>query len=421
MRWWTRRSLTTQIVIGVALGVIAGLALGARAELLAPVGDIFLRLLRFLIIPLVVTTLLAGVIEMGSARQLGRIGIGFFAYLTLSSLLAACVGVMVALTLQPGRGANLGQARETIQPSEFNFVEQLVSWVPDNLFTSFVDMNMIQIIFATILTGIALILIGEDGAPRTFNLVREATRIVLKITDIVIALSPYGIFALIAVLVGTTGTEALRSAALFVAADYLAMLIVFFVAYPTILTVIARVNPVRFIRNTWPAVLFAGTTSSSSATIPMSMEVQRRNNGTSEQVYGFSIPFGATANMDGFAVALGVIAVFAANVHGLALTPALIAQIVLLGLVLSIGAAGVRGAGIVMTGVLLEALGLPLTILPLMAAIWPLIDIGHTALNVTSDHVGTVTVSSRTGDLDREAFNGPNRLDEEESAPAPSA
>jgi Na+/H+-dicarboxylate symporter len=223
----------------------------------------------------------------------------------------------------------------------------------------------------------------------------------------IILVSPYGVFALLAVLVGTTGTEMLGAAAKFVIADVAGIVLVAVIVYPVILAVFARLNPLRFYRNAWPSTMFAMTTSSSAATIPVSMRVSEDNMGVPRKIYGFTIPFGATANMDGFAVALGVISIFAADAFGMPITVGLVAQIILLGLALSIGAAGVRGAGIVMSAVLFEALGLPLDLIPLLAAIWPIIDVAHTGLNITGDLTGTATVASQTKDLDRKVFDAP--------------
>jgi Na+/H+-dicarboxylate symporter len=228
--------------------------------------------------------------------------------------------------------------------------------------------------------------------------------------------SPYGVFALLAVLVGTTGTEMLGAAAKFVVADVVGILLVAVIVYPLILAVFARLNPLKFYRNAWPSTVFAMTTSSSAATIPVSMRVAQDNLGVPRKIYGFTIPFGATANMDGFAVALGVISIFAADAFGMPITVGLVAQIILLGLALSIGAAGVRGAGIVMSAVLFEALGLPLDLIPLLAAIWPVIDVAHTGLNITGDLTGTATVAAQTKDLDRKVFNAPATALDGESA-----
>src|SRR5699024_7641707 len=225
----------------------------------------------------------------------------------------------------------------------------------------------------------------------------------------IIKLAPYGIFALVANMVGTFGSDMLSAAISFIIADYVAMLVVFLVIYPIMLKVTTGLSPFQFFKNVYPSTLFAFTTSTSSATIPISLAISKKNLGTTERTSGFTIPFGATVNMDGFAVAIGVISVFAANLYSMPITFSLIVQFVLLGLVLSIGAAGVRGAGIVFSIVLLESVGMPLTLIPVLAAIWPIIDMGHTALNITGDLNGTTIVAKKTGDLDEDVFNTKNK------------
>lgn len=408
MKWWFRQKLHTQVLIGAVLGIIAGIALRENAMILDPIGQIFLRLLKFLVVPLVIATLMSGVLQMRSVGELGNVGARFFAYLTVTSLIASAFGVGMALLLRPGKGLDLASIdAEEVETEDFSFAEQLLSWVPDNFFLAMSETSMIPLIIGTILFAIAMMLIGEERLPRIFAMVREGTEVMLKLTNMIIQVSPYGVFALLAVLVGTTGTEMLEAATKFVVADVVGILLVAVVVYPCVLMTFARINPLRFYRKAWPSTMFAMTTSSSAATIPVSMRVAQDNLGVPRKIYGFTVPFGATANMDGFAVVLGVISIFAADAFDMKITVGLIVQIILLGLALSLGAAGVRGAGIVMSAVLFEALGLPLDLIPLLAAIWPIIDVAHTGLNITSDLAGTATVAAQTNELDRKILNAP--------------
>lgn len=265
-------------------------------------------------------------------------------------------------------------------------------------------MDMLPIIIFTIIIGLVILSLGKDKNPTIIKFVDEAANIMLRLTEYVIQLAPYGIFALLADLVGSFGSGMLRDAALFIVADYVALAVVFFVVYPLIIKFIAKLSPFQFYKNVYPSILFAFTTSTSSATIPVSLRVMKKNVGVSERTAGFTVPFGATANMDGMAVALGVISVFATNLYGIDLTFGLFLQIVFLGFVLSVGAAGVRGAGIIFSMILLETLGMPLSLVPVLAAIWPIIDMGHTTVNVTGDLTGTSVVAKKTNDLDEGIF-----------------
>ncbi|GEN81862.1 proton/glutamate symporter [Sporosarcina luteola] len=409
MKWWFKLPLYTQIAIGGVVGIILGFILGENVKYIAPFGELFIRLLQMLIIPLVITSILAGILKMKDAKSVGKVGGGFLGYLVITSFIATTFGVIVALILQPGKGLqSILDHGEKVETVEFNFVDHFLSWVPKNIFESLMNMEMIQIIFFTVIIGLVMLSLGEERVPSITKFVNEGANIMLKLTSYIIQLAPYGILALLANLVGKFGSDMLSAVVKFVIADYIALVLILLLVYPILLKITTGLNPIQFYKNIYPSMLFAFTTSTSSATIPVSLQVTKKNMGISERTAGFTIPFGATANMDGFAVAIGVISVFAANLYGIDITFGMILQFVLLGLVLSIGAAGVRGAGIVMSIVLLEALGMPLLIIPILAAIWPIIDMGHTTINIAGDLTGTTIVAKKTDDLDEEVFNAKN-------------
>lgn len=409
MKWWLKLPLYTQIAIGGIIGIALGLLLGENAKYLEPFGTIFINLLKMLIIPLVVTSILAGILKMRDAKSVGRIGGGFLLYLVVTSLIATTLGVIVALILQPGKGMeSILNHGETVEASEFSFIDHFMTWIPTNIFQSLANMEMLPIIVFTVFIGLVMITLGEQNVPTVAKFVNESANIMLKLTGYIILLAPYGILALLANLVGTFGSDMLSAVVRFVIADYIALLLVFLIVYPTILKLTTGLNPIQFYKNIYPSMLFAFTTSTSTATIPVSLQVSKNNLGISQKTAGFTIPFGATANMDGFAVAIGVISDFAANLYNIPITFTMILQFVLLGLVLSLGAAGVRGAGIVMSIVLLEAFGMPLLIIPILAAIWPVIDMGHTTLNIAGDLTGTTVVAKKNEDLDEAVFNSAN-------------
>ncbi|MGO1059584.1 dicarboxylate/amino acid:cation symporter [Planococcus sp. FY231025] len=409
MKWWFNLPLYTQIAIGGLIGIALGFLLGENAKYLEPVGTLFINLLKMLIIPLVVTSVLAGILKMKDAKSVGKIGGGFLLYLILTSFIATSIGVLVALVLQPGKGLQSLLAHgETVEAAEFSFVDHFLTWIPTNIFQSLANMEMLPIILFTVFIGLVMITLGEHNVPTVTKFVNESANIMLKLTSFIIQLAPYGILALLASLVGTFGSDMLSAVIKFVIADYIALILVLLIVYPIILKVTTGLNPIQFYKNIYPSMLFAFTTSTSTATIPVSLQVTKNNLGISQKTSGFTIPFGATANMDGFAVAIGVISVFAANLYNIPITLGMILQFVLLGLVLSIGAAGVRGAGIVMSIVLLEALGMPLLIIPILAAIWPVIDMGHTTLNIAGDLTGTTVVAKKNNDLNEAVFNSSN-------------
>lgn len=404
MKYWSGLALHKKIFVMLLLGIVVGWVSGPKAEILQPLGDVFIRLLRMLIVPLVFFTLSSGVTKMGSPSNLRRVGGFVVTYYLLSSLLAAAVGCAVALVIRPGIGAEgiLGTVGE-IKAASYSAVASILNWIPTNPVEAMANANMLQIIFFSLIVGIALLLL--DKKTENFRrFLQEGAEVMIQITDFVMKFAPYGIFALVAVLVGSIGDKMMSAVLKFILADYIAVGIVLLVIYPPILRFFS-VPVLRFFRHIFPAMLVAATTTSSAATLPVSMQVAEEKLGLPEPIYGFALPLGNTVNMNGMAVAIGVIAVFALDLFQVSITPGLLFQIVYLGLLLSIGAAGVKGAGIVMSTVLLETLGLPLSLIPILAAIWPIIDIAHTTANITGDLVGSTVCASRLGQLDRSVFD----------------
>ncbi|MFB4212549.1 dicarboxylate/amino acid:cation symporter [Shouchella sp. JSM 1781072] len=409
MKWWFNRPLYTQIAIGAVLGITVGLILGEQASRIAFVGEIFLSLLKMLVVPLVVTSLLSGITKMKDARSLGQIGARFMGYLVLTSILATSVGIIVALLMKPGsESVGMFSNGEEIEPTTFQLTEQFLSWIPSNVFASLSEMNLLQIIVFTLFIGIVLITLGESKVPTIYTFINESADVMLKLTEFVIKFAPYGIFALLANLVGTFGNDLIGTVTTFILSVYIGLLIVLLIVYPLIIRLIGKQSPIQFYKNVSPTMLFAFTTSTSSATIPVSLQVSKTRLGIPEKIYSFTVPFGATVNMDGFSVAIGVISVFAAYVYDIPITFTLILQFVLMGILLSIGAAGVRGAGIVMTTVLFETLGMPLYLIPVLAAVWPIIDAGLTTTNMTSDLVGSTAMAKMDHTLDEQQFKQAN-------------
>ena len=408
MRWWFRQPLYTQIFIGILIGILLGLILGDKASWIKPLGDIFIRLLMMLIVPLTFFTLISGMTKLEDLRSFRSLGGMIILYYLASSLVAGILGIFVALVMQPGKkAAGLLAAGGKIEPASFNFIDNLVSWIPKNPVESLASGNMLQIIVFSIIAGIGLLAVKKKAKNLT-KVIHDASDLMITITGFVMKTAPYGILALVANMVASMKTEVLHEVLRFILADYIALLILLILFYPLILIWLTKLNPIRFYRNVSPAMLVAASTTSSSATLPVSMSTASDNLGTPEKIWGFTLPLGATINMNGMAAAIGVIAVFAANIYGLTITPVLLLQFMFLGLVLSVGTAGVKGAGIVMSTILLETLNLPLALIPILASIWPVLDIGHTTCNVTGDLVGTTIVGNKLKAIDKQIFNGKN-------------
>jgi len=400
MKWWFKQKLYIQIFVMITLGIIAGLIFGENISVIEPIGDIFLRSLMVLVVPLTIFTIIAGITKLNDSMSVGRIGLRISLFYFLTSMFAVGIGVLVAFLMRPGQNAEgmLAIETEDVEPETLNLINQLVSWVPENAVEAMANQNMLQIIILSIALGLGLLALGEKGKTlkKIFN---EGSDLMLKITEYVMYLAPYGIFALIATTVGTLGTDMLMATLQFIYTQYLGLAILLIVVYPLLLKFLAKQNIITFYKKASPALLIAASTSSSAATIPASMKVCKENFGIPEKVYGFTIPLGSTVNMDGGAVAWGVLAVFASYLYGMEITFASVLTFVFLGTALSIGTAGVRGAPIITSTILLSTLGLPLELVPILAAIWPLIDIGNTTTNITGDLVGTTYVASSENEI----------------------
>jgi len=409
MKWWFRQQLYTQILICIVVGIILGLFFGEKVTVIQPIGDIFIRLLMMLIVPLTFLTLISGITKLDNLKSLRSLGGLTILYYALSSLVACAVGMGIALLLQPGKGAliDLSKASE-IKFEEFSFIDNLVHWIPKNPIEALATANMLQIIAFAIIVGITLLGMGKKGE-RLVVLVNDGAELMIRITEFVMKVAPYGILALVANMVASMGFDMLREIGRFILSQYLALFFLLVFLYPTLIRYLGKLNPLRFYRNIAPAMLVAASTTSSGATLPVSMGVAQESLGTPEKVWGFTLPLGATVNMNGMAACVGCIAVFSCNLYNKPITAGLMFQFMFLGLALSIGAAGVKGAGIVMSTILLQTIGLPtVIIIPILTSIWPVLDIGNTCCNVTGDLVGTTIIASGFGMIDENTFNDKN-------------
>jgi Na+/H+-dicarboxylate symporter len=408
MRWWLKRPLYVQIFVGLVVGVILGWLLGPRASVLKPVGDIFIRLLTMLIAPLTFFTLTSGLTRLENARAFRTLGGLILLAYALFSLVAAALGLGLGLLVQPGREAvGLLGAGAPVEVPSVNIGETLVGWFPQNPVEAFAQGNMLQVIVFALFVGIGLLAVGKK-AENLVRLVRDGSDLMIIITGFVMKTAPYGILALVANMVASLNARMLREVGRFLAADIASMLVLLVVFYPLVLRFVGRLGPLRFYRHASPAILVAASTTSSGASLPAAMTVTEKM-GVPENVWGFSLPLGATINQNGMAAACAVIAVFAANLYGVPLKPSLLLQFVFLGLVLSFGTAGVKGSGVVISGILLQTLHMPLTLIPILASLWPIIDIGHTVCNVTGDIVATAVVARRMDLLDEASYAGNGR------------
>ena len=397
--------LGSQILIGILVGLAIGFFSPSFTQTISPLGNIFLRMLKMLIVPLVFFSIISGICKMGDVKQLLTVGLRFVVYILVTSGIAATVGAIFGIISGVGKGTTefLSDASK-VKAVSYSFIDNVVSWFPENIVQAMVKQDMLQIIVFAIFIGCALLTLGKevDILIKGFD---QCSKLMLKITDFVMAFSPVGIAALMAKLVNSISGATVKDVITFIIMDYVAAIVVLVVMYPLLLKLLSGLSPLTFFKKITEPMLVAITTTSSAATLPVSLKTAGTKLGIPENVYGFTLPLGNTCGMNGFAIFIGLCCIFCSNVYGVEITFSKLVLYVFLGIILSVGAAGVKGAGIVMSTVLLEAIGMPLTVIPIFAAIWPAIDPPHTLLNNVSDIVGTSIIAKRLGLIDENVYN----------------
>lgn len=393
-RGYLDASLILKITVALILGIIVGLIFGKDAAVLAPFGDLLIHLLKFLIIPLILFTLIVGV-NQTKIGNLGRMGGKVFLYYLLSSALAIVVGIAVASLFDPGTGMTLDTSEKFDVPDNPGMTSVLLSIVPDNIVAAFSELNLLGIIFTAIVFGIAISSLRsskehEALGEQVFNVIDGLNEATLSIMKVVLQYVPIGIFAIIAKTVGNQGADTLLSLGNMVAVLYVALIVQ--VGVYIIFMLLSKIKPGKFFAQARTPMLTAFATQSSSGTLPLTLDAAK-NLGVSRSLYGFSLPLGATINMDGAAIRIAISAVFAANIVGDPLSFTDMLQVVLVGTLASVGTAGVPGAGIIMIATVFAQLGLPMEAVGLLTAIDALVGMGCTALNVTGDLVGTTIIN----------------------------
>ena len=402
-----RVPLWQQILVGLALGVVVGMLFKSLALALAPVGALFLNAIKMLIVPLVFVSLVAGITAMSDSAKLGRISVKTIAIYLLTTAFAVSIGLAFGTLFSPGEGMNMVASGSEEAKQAPSLVQILVGLVPTNPVMAFAEGNILQIIVFAIALGVSMNLIGEKAAP-VVKLFDSLAEVFYKLTDLVMRFAPIGVFALIAGVVASHGIEVLLPLAGVIGVIYLASIAHMLLIYGGLIGGLARLSPLRFFRGIAPALAVAFSTSSSSGTLPVSIECARKNLGVSQGVAGFVLPVGATINMDGTAIYQGVLALFIAQAFGIDLNAGQYLMIILTATLASVGTAGVPGAGLIMLGLVLTSVGLPLEGVALIAGIDRSLDMARTTVNVAGDLMTTTLVGSSEKELDREIYNSDN-------------
>jgi len=403
-------TLTHFIFIGLLLGLISGKIAGEDILPVAdPLSELFLRLLRMTIIPLIITSIISGVLSIGTARGLGRLGVKTFVYYITSSLLAIITGLFLVNLFRPGVGANidLKEVPQKIEAAQQSIGELLFRIIPENPFQSIATGDVLPVIFFCILFGYFITRLNDPYRTQLSHFFQGTFQAMMKLTRVVIWTAPVGVFGITARITATSGFGAFKSLGFYFLVVLLGLFVHAFISLPILLKLIARINPYSHYKGMLSALLTAFSTCSSMVTLPLTIRATTENSKVSSKISSFMLPIGATINMDGTALYECVATIFIAQVYGFDLGFGQQVIVVLTALLASIGAAGVPMAGLVMMSIILTAVGLPLELVGIILAVDRILDMFRTTVNVLSDSCGCVIVAR----LEGETLEGIGELD----------
>ncbi|WP_286239255.1 dicarboxylate/amino acid:cation symporter [Neptuniibacter halophilus] len=412
---WSQMALWKKILIGMILGVIAGITLGPDAEVLKPIGTLFINAIKMLIVPLVFCSLVVGVTSMQDTRKMGRIGIKSVVLYLGTTAVAISIGLGLATLLTPGLGLDMAITEAAPAAKEApTLVQTLLNLIPKNPISALAAGNILQIIVFALGLGIALTLCGEKAEPaiRVFESLAEG---MYKLTELVMKLAPYGVFGLMAWVSGKYGLEILMPLIKVIAVAYIGCLLHVVVFYSGLISIVGRLSPVRYLKGLINPAAVAFTTTSSSGTLPATIKASREELGVSKGISSFVLPLGATINMDGTALYQGVCALFIAQAFGIDLAFSDYLLIIMTSTLASIGTAGVPGAGLIMLSLVLTTVGLPMEGLAIVAGIDRILDMARTSVNVCGDLMVSVLVAKSENELDESIYNAEATVSEKEA------
>ena len=395
---WRNWSLFTRIMIGFVLGIAVGLIWGPGAKVLNPLGTILTRLLTMVVAPLVLCLLVCAAADVGDGKKLGRMGVKTVVCFLLSTAVAIVLGLVTSNIIGVGTGVTIQQtvSQTTTAAKEVSMLDTLINIIPNNPFEALAKQNLLQIIFFALMLGFALMKIGEPVKP-LLDIFRSGQEAMKEITNIVLEFTPYGVFGLMANVVGSNGPEILIPYIKAIAAMYIAGAIYVIVVQAGLMVgVIGRVNPLRFLREMKESMAFVFATCSSVATIPLNLECTKRV-GVDDDTANFVIPFGAVMNMNGTAIYEAVAVVFTAQIFAIDLSFTQQVMIMLTATLASIGTAGIPGSGLVMLTIVLSSVNLPMEAIGLLAGIDRILNMGRVIPNIVGDAASAVIVSRTEG------------------------
>ena len=397
--------LAMQMLIGLVLGVIVGMFLDSQfaTTYVKPFGDLFIRLIRMVVVPLVFATLVAGAAGISDVSKLGRVAIKTLVIFMVTSAIAVIFGLLIANIIDPGIGLTLStEGLKAAQVKAPSFVQTLLDIVPINPMEAFAKGSILQIIFFAIMFGFCLNFLGEKGKP-VYHFFDIVGNLMIHMTQVVMRYAPIGVFALMAVVVSQHGLAVLLPLGKLILASFIATALLVILIYIPIVVFIIRIPLGEYFKGIFEPWLIAFTTCSSAAAMAANLVASRRL-GATNSIASFAVPLGNTINMNGTAVYMGVCAVFAAQIYDLPLTMGDQVIVVITGVLAAVGTAGVPGAGLIMSSLVFTQIGIPLEVIALIAGVDRVLDMIRTSINVVGDSTTALMVSRMEGELGSEPF-----------------
>ncbi|MDX9904104.1 MAG: dicarboxylate/amino acid:cation symporter [Bacteroidales bacterium] len=399
-------ALHWQILIMLVLGGLFGYFFPNLTRYTNWMGEVFLRGLNMVIVPLIFCSVATGVANVGTAENLGRLGLKTLGYYVLSTFIAIVIGFVLVQLFKPGVGADLGLTVpvEDISTGKESFGQTLINIVPTNIIKAMAEAHMLSIIFFAILSGFFITRVGEKSRVALLDVLNAILDVIMKITLFIIMFTPLGVFSILAkvisqqILIGNQVSEIIGSMGIYFLTVLLGLTIQGLVTLPLLVRFLGRANPIKHLKNMTTVILTAFSTSSSNATLPLTMETVENKSGVSNKIASFTLPLGATINMNGTALYECVAVMFIAQAYGIDLTLGQQLIVVFTALLAAIGSAGIPMAGLVMMAVVLNAVGLPLEGIGLVLAVDRLLDMFRTVINVYSDTCGAVIIAKSEGE-----------------------
>lgn len=392
-------SLATKTFIGFGLGIVIGLVFGEKATIVKPLGTVFLNMIKMIVVPMVFFSITAGVASLGDLKKLRNIGVKVVGLYALTSALCVGLGLIMANIINPGKGFDLtalSQSTDYEAQAMPSIIDTLIDMFPSNIFTSFTNTNMLQIIVFSVFLGVALIMMGKEGE-RLLAGVQSCANAMYKITAIVMEFSPIGVCALLADSVGAYGLKIFGPLGKLILTVYASDVILVLLMYIPMVALLAKFPVKKWLQGIWKVWVVTASTTSSSGSLPITTSVTNDEFGVSSELSSFSLPLGATINMNGGCIYYAAAIVMTAQIYGMNLTPSALVNIIISTVLVAMGCPGVPGGAIIMTTILLTNMGLPLEIVGLIAGIFRLIDMANTTFNVTGDVVTTMVVARSEG------------------------